>query len=796
MRRETAFVLPFKDITIKDIPLVGGKNASTGEMYGKLTKKGVMVPDGFAITSYAYRKFLEDTGLKIRIKSILRTLNVKDTKNLQEHGQKVREAILSKEIPREIKKEIISNYRKLSKSNKGRYIDVAVRSSATAEDLPDASFAGQQETFLNIVGEKQIIEATKKCFASLFTDRAIFYREEKGFDHFEIALSVGVQKMVRSDLASSGVMFSIDTESGFRDVIFITSIYGLGENIVQGKVNPDEFYVHKPTLKKGYKSIISRKIGEKKIKMIYSSGKVPVKDVPVKIEEQLKFSITDDEVIQLAKWAVIIEDHYKKPMDIEWAKDGRTGKLFIVQARPETVQSQKNVNVYESYSLEQKGKVLITGKSVGSKIGVGRVRVIKDVSGIRSFKKGEVLVTKMTDPDWVPIMKKASAIITDNGGRTSHAAIVSREIGIPAVVGTNNATKILKNGDNVTVSCAEGEKGIVYSGILKYKVTKHKLNKIPKTKTKIMLNIGSPDEAFEKSFIPNSGVGLAREEFIISSVIKIHPNALIDFNKLKDEKLKKKINNLTTGYEDKKQFYVDKLSEGIAMVAAAFYPKDVLVRTSDFKSNEYRNLIGGELYEPVEENPMIGFRGASRYYNQKFKEAFLLECAALKKARDTFGLKNIKIMIPFVRTVEEALKVQEIMKTTGLKRGKDGLEIYMMTEVPSNVILAEEFAKHFDGFSIGSNDLTQLTLGLDRDSGIVSSVANEKNKAVKDFISELIGKAKKSKTKIGICGQAPSDFPDFAKFLVEQGIDSISLNPDSVIKTTFEIANAEKGIKE
>ena len=793
MKKDTAFVLPFIDLTIEDIPFVGGKNASLGEMYKTLKKKGVDVPNGFAVTAFAYRHFLKVTGLKEKIKEILSTLNTKSTRNLASHGKKVREAILKAEIPEEITKEIIKNYKKLSREYKEKNVDVAVRSSATAEDLPDASFAGQQDTYLNISGEKALIESCKKCFASLFTDRAISYREDKGFSHFDVALSIGIQKMVRSDLASSGVMFSIDTESGFRDAAYITSIYGLGENIVQGEVNPDEFYVHKPTLKKGFKSIISKKVGDKKIKMIYSNDpNNPTKNVQVKLSERKKYSINEKEILKLAKWAMIIEDHYSKPMDMEWAKDGKLNKLFIVQARPETVQSRKDLTKLEEYKMPKKGKLLIEGKSVGSRIGSGKVRVIKDASGINSFKKGEVLVTTMTDPDWEPIMKIASAIVTDKGGRTSHAAIISREFKIPAVVGTNNATKVLKTGQEVTVSCAEGEKGFVYDKKIKYKIIKHNLKKIPKTKTQIMLIAGTPEQAFEQSFIPNKGVGLAREEFIISSAIKIHPNALIDFEKLKDKKLKEQIENLTSDYKDKKQFYVDKLAEGIGTIASAFYPKDVIVRTSDFKTNEYRNLIGGELYEPDEKNPMIGWRGASRYYNKNFEEAFKLECLALKKVRNVFGLKNVKIMIPFCRTVEEGKKVQKIMAQKGLKRGKDKLEIYMMCEIPSDVILADEFSKIFDGFSIGSNDLTQLTLGLDRDSEIVASVSNENDEAVKKFISEFIVKAKKNSKKIGICGQAPSDFPDFAKFLVKEGIDSISLNPDSVIKTTLEIAKAEK----
>ncbi|HLD55281.1 MAG TPA: phosphoenolpyruvate synthase [Candidatus Nanoarchaeia archaeon] len=793
MNQKRILVIPFKDLHIEDVPIVGGKNASLGEMYRELNKKGVTVPNGFAITALAYRYFIESAGLKDKIHKILSDLDTTSIRNLMKRGKKVRNLILKAELPLDLQKEIIENYKLLSKESKEDYTDVAVRSSATAEDLPDASFAGQQETYLNVRGEKELLKSCKKCFASLFTNRAISYRVDKGFDHFTIALSIGVQKMVRSDLSSSGVMFSIDTESGFKDAVFITSIYGLGENIVQGAVNPDEFYVHKPTFKKGYKSIISKKLGNKKIRMIYGLKYLKqVKNIPVPEDKQKEFSITDDEILKLAKMAITIEDHYKKAMDIEWAKDGKTNKIYIVQARPETVQSQRNVNILEEYVLKEKGKILAKGQSVGSRIGSGKVRVIKNVSGIHDFEKGEVLVTEMTDPDWEPIMKIASAIVTDKGGRTCHAAIISRELGIPCLVGTDDATKKLKNGEIVTVSCANGEEGRVYEGKLKYAIEKHNLEKIPKTKTKIMMNLGNPEQAFEQSFIPNDGVGLAREEFIINSHIKIHPNALIDYEKLSDKNLKKKIDDLTFGYKDKKQFYIDKLAEGIAMIAAAFYPKDVIVRMSDFKTNEYRNLIGGELYEPKEDNPMIGWRGASRYYKETFRKSFELECKAIKKVRNQFGLKNVKVMIPFCRTIEEGKKVQEIMAKEGLSRGKDELEIYVMCEIPSNVILADEFSKIFDGFSIGSNDLTQLTLGVDRDSEIVSDVYDERNDAVKELISIMIKKAKKNKRKIGICGQAPSDFPDFAQFLVKEGIDSISLNPDTIIKTRIKIAEQEK----
>jgi pyruvate, water dikinase len=799
--KKKQYILWFDELAIEDVPLVGGKNASLGEMYRELSKKGVKVPNGFAVTSYAYRYFIEKAGIKDHIRDILKDLDTHNMKNLSERGHKVRETILSAEIPSDLKEEIVKAYAYLCKEY-GHNTDVAVRSSATAEDLPDASFAGQQETFLNIKGEHALMEACKKCFASLFTNRAISYRVDKNFDHFNIALSIGVQKMVRSDLASSGVMFSIDTETGFPDVVFITSSYGLGENIVQGAVNPDEFYVHKPTLKQGFKPIIYRRVGEKLIKMVYSSeGLKPTKNVSVDPEDRKDFSINDEEVLTLANWACIIEDHYTKkagkfkPMDMEWAKDGRTKELFIVQARPETVQSQKDRNVLEEYILKQKGKILVEGSSVGSKIGSGKANVIKDVSGINNFKKGEVLVTDMTDPDWEPIMKIASAIVTNRGGRTCHAAIISRELGIPCVVGTNNGTEKIKTGKMITVDCTNGEKGIVYEGTLKFIIEKHDLKNIPKTKTKIMMNIGSPESAFETSFIPNDGVGLAREEFIINSYIKIHPNALINFEKIKDESVKKEIEKLTHGYKDKTQFFIDKLAEGIGTIAAAFYPKDVIVRTSDFKTNEYANLIGGKEYEPSEDNPMIGWRGASRYYKEGYKDGFILECKAFKKVRDEFGLTNVKIMIPFCRTVEEGKKVIEIMEKNGLKKGKNDLEIYVMCEIPSNVILADEFSKIFDGFSIGSNDLTQLILGLDRDSQIVSDIYDERNLAVKTMIKEVIEKARKNKRKIGICGQAPSDFPDFAQFLVECGIDSISLNPDTVIKTRLKIAQTEKKVR-
>ncbi len=1202
------YILWFRELGINDVPVVGGKNASLGEMYKKLTKKGVSVPDGFAVTAEAYRYLLKEAGIEQEIKDILRDLNTNSIKNLRERGKKVRKAILRAEFPDDLKKAIEKAYAKLCKEY-GSNTDVAVRSSATAEDLPDASFAGQQETYLNIRGEYELLEACKKCFASLFTDRAISYREDKGFDHFKVALSIGVQKMVRSDKAAAGVMFSIDTESGFRDVVFITSAYGLGENVVQGAVNPDEFYVFKPTLKKGFKPIISKTVGAKSMRMIYAEdgSKHPTKNTSVPGEMRREFSITDEEVLKLAEWAVIIEDHYKKPMDMEWAKDGITGELFIVQARPETVQSQKDATTFEDYKMLEKGKVLIQGQSVGSKIGAGKVKVIKSAHDMHRFKKGEILVTDMTDPDWEPIMKIASAIVTNRGGRTCftgdtkvltnegfktfeqiykgydgeqplkvpslnretlkiewkpvlatmkrtgevieintsqtgrvkentlrltrdhkvltfdnrrlvskeiseilnnkemllaaqklpslrlpiekkkelayllgavctdghiylsdrhgevtfiqkdipekkefiqsvcnsmssaygkqfkpskkkpsmgtirgspvfgeanayrcysketamlmsieqlnlvqtllhadmdivynflagvidgdgsivpgriniycsnddllqaitisclrigtvpqvsrnrniynvqivekineiseftkrlkgvssrkcmssrlfsarqllsdcieevnykggirpyvdqnlllgskkireqimpladdetgvelsrilesdtrmlrtnlvrhlgeqevynitvednhnylvftdrytpiivnncHAAIVSRELGIPCVVGTLRATEVLKDKQKVTVSCGEGEDGFVYDGLLKFKVDKINLKKVPKTKTKIMMNLANPEQAFESSFLPNDGVGLAREEFVINGHIKIHPLALLHYKKLKKKRehadLIEEIDSLTYGYKDKAEFFVDRLAQGVGMIAAAFYPKDVILRFSDFKSNEYANLIGGKLYEPDESNPMIGWRGASRYYSPEYEEAFALECRAIKKVREEFGLTNLKVMIPFCRTVEEGKKVLSAMRKNGLKRGIKGLEVYVMCEIPSNVILADQFSEIFDGFSIGSNDLTQLTLGLDRDSELVNHIYDERNDAVKRLVADVIKTAKKKKRKIGICGQAPSDFPDFAEFLVEQGIDSISLNPDTVVKTRLKIAKKEK----
>ncbi|HOH85635.1 MAG TPA: phosphoenolpyruvate synthase [bacterium] len=782
----TKYVKFFNQLGIKDVPVVGGKNASLGEMYQKLTKSGIRVPNGFATTAEAYRHFLKDTGTQQKLRKILDGLNTHDVVDLAKRGQAARQAILKAELPKDLQKEIIIAYRKLSGFYKTKNLSVAVRSSATAEDLPDASFAGQQETYLNVSGEKDILIAVKKCLASLFTNRAISYRVDKKFDHFSIALSVGIQKMVRSDLASSGVMFTIDTETGFTNAVVINSIYGLGENIVQGKVSPDEFYVFKPTM-----AIISKSLGEKKIKMIYAAKNAsnPVKDVAVNIKDQQRYSITDQQVKSLAKWGLIIEKHYKRPMDIEWALDGHDKRLYIVQARPETVNSQRNYNILEEYIIKKRGTVVVEGRSVGNRVGAGIVNRIMSVKDISKFKPGQVLVTEMTDPDWEPIMKIASAIVTDKGGRTCHAAIVSRELGIPCVVGTSTGSQKLANGQTVTVSCAEGDTGFVYEGKLPFSIKKTDIQKLPRPACKIMLNIGSPDIAFASSFLPNDGVGLAREEFIVNNFIRIHPLALINYSKIKNAKLKKQIDELTVGYTDKKQFFIDKLAEGVGTIAAAFYPKDVIVRLSDFKTNEYANLIGGQDYEPIESNPMIGWRGASRYYDPKFEPAFALECLALKKVREDFGLKNLKVMVPFCRTIEEGKLVIKTMAKYGLKQGRSGLEVYVMAEIPTNILLASDFAKVFDGFSIGSNDLTQLTLGIDRDAGNldIAGISNEKNSSVKSLIQFLIEVGQKTHTKVGICGQAPSDFPDFAQFLLACGIDSISLNPDTVIKTTLSL---------
>ncbi|OIP80152.1 MAG: phosphoenolpyruvate synthase [Parcubacteria group bacterium CG08_land_8_20_14_0_20_48_21] len=810
--RKEKLVLPFNELGIKDVPLVGGKNASLGEMYRYVTGRGVRVPNGYAVTAYAYHYFLREAGIKRAIRDTLKDLDTHNIRNLQERGKKVRQIIMRAKFPQQLEEEIIAAYKQLSKSYGVAATDVAVRSSATAEDLPDASFAGQQETYLNITNPQGLLDACKKCMASLFTDRAISYREDKHFDHFKIGLSIGVQKMVRSDKAVSGVMFTLDTESGFRDVVLINASYGLGENIVKGVVTPDESMVFKPTLKKfatdkRINPIIVRILGTKEMRMVYGKGRgATTKNIPVPQKERNRFALKPGEVIQLAEWGVEIEKHYKRPMDIEWAKDGVDGKLYIVQARPETIHAQKHAQILEEYILEKRSAVLTRGSAVGSKIGSGKVRIIKDVSKLDTFQKGEVLVSEMTDPDWEPAMKIASGIVTNSGGRTCHAAIVSREMGIPCVVGTGNADAVLRNGQEVTVSCAEGDEGYVYAGVLPFTLRKTTLTNLPRPKkTKIMMNIGSPDLAFAASFIPNDGVGLAREELIITNAIKAHPLALLNYKKL-PPKIKKEIDRVSPGYVNKEQFFKEKLSQGIAQIAAAFYPKDVILRLIDFRTNEFAGLIGGSTYEPEERNPMIGWRGASRYYDPVFRPAFEMELKAIYAARKDMGLNNLKLMVPFCRTIAEGEKVLTIMaehgfvgrkfkkhlpKGTTVPRDAEEVDIYVMCEIPSNVVLAHKFAEIFDGFSIGSNDLTQLTLGVDRDSEIVSHVYDERNLAVKTLIATVIDTAHKHKTKIGICGQAPSDFPDFAEFLILAGIDSISLNPDTVIRTTERLAKMD-----
>ena len=796
---QEALVLPFNAVGIADIPLVGGKNASLGEMIQQLSSQGVKVPTGFATTAYAYRYFITGAGLEVKLRKIFADLDVEDMANLQECGKQARSLMLETPFPLELQEAIARSYQSLCQEY-SIDTDVAVRSSATAEDLPDASFAGQQETYLNVHGLQSVLESCHKCFASIFTDRAISYRQMRGFDHFEVALSVGIQKMVRSDLASSGVMFSIDTETGFQNAALITAAYGLGENIVQGAVNPDEYLVFKPTLKQGYKPILQKRLGTKEIKMVYDlGGSKLTKNISVPQLERHQFALNDQEILQLAKWTCIIEDHYSQvrgmdtPMDIEWAKDGITGELFIVQARPETVQSQKSKTVLRTYQLQEKSQVLLTGRSVGEMIGQGKARVILDVPDINLFQAGEVLVTNRTDPDWEPIMKKASAIVTNSGGRTCHASIIAREMGIPAIVGCGNATTVLETGQEITVSCAEGETGQVYAGLLNFEIQELPLDNLPRTRTKIMMNVGNPEEALGLTAIPNDGVGLARMEFIIANHIKAHPLALLHFDELEDELAKYKITELTAQYEDKAEFFIAKLAQGIGTIAAAFYPKPVIVRLSDFKSNEYANLLGGRQFEPKEENPMIGWRGASRYYDPRYREGFALECQAMKRVREEMGLTNMILMVPFCRTPQEGKRVLAEMAKNGLVKGENGLEVYVMCELPSNVLLADEFSQVFDGFSIGSNDLTQLTLGLDRDSELVAHLFDERNEAVKRIIAKAITTVKQNNRKIGICGQAPSDYPEFARFLVEQGIDSISLNPDSVIKTMLEIAKAETG---
>ena len=793
MEKSEKNILWFDEVGMVDVPLVGGKNASLGEMYVNLTSKGLNVPFGFALTSAFYWKFIKANQLDKSLPEIFKGLDVKNLQSVRAVGKAAREKVETASFPEELQKDLFDAYAKLSQkypsaSSGQAETDVAVRTSGVAEDNPDASFAGQFETYLNITGREALLGAVKNCVISFFTDRAIIYREQVKVDHLSVALSVGVCKMVRSDMGAAGVIFSCDTESGFGDVVLINASLGLGENVVKGRVDPDQFYVFETTLKKGFKPILEKRLGSKLVKLIYTKNlKSPTKDIATTKKERENFCISDADVLTLAKWSIIIEDHYKKSMDMEFAKDGITGELFIVQARPETVQSKKNLKVLENYVLQSKSvKVLAKGMSVGSKIGQGSAKIIMSVKDIEKFKAGEVLVTDMTDPDWVPAMKIAKAIVTNRGGRTCHAAIVGREMGVPVVVGTEDGAKAIKSGQDITIDCSQGEDGWIYEGIVPFEIKKTDISNIEKTKTKILMNVGEPSNAFNLSFIPNDGVGLAREEFIIINTIKIHPNALINYKHLKPT-LKKKVDALTLGYNDKTQFYADKLAEGIGTIGAAFYPKPVIVRFSDFKTNEYRSLVGGELYEPEEENPMIGFRGASRYYDPKFKDAFVLECKAMNKVRGEFGLDNVIPMVPFCRTLDEGRKVVQIIRDNGIK-GK----IYVMCEIPSNVILAEQFLEIFDGFSIGSNDLTQLTLGLDRDNGELSSIVNEKNEAVKELIEEAIKVCQNNNKYIGICGQGPSDFPDFAQFLVELGIESISLNPDSVLKTKIAIAETEK----
>ena len=810
------FIKQFKEIAIKDVSSVGGKNASLGEMIKYLAPKGVNVPDGFALTTKAYWKFLKTNALDKALTEIFKDFNPKSIESLQKTGKLSRKFIMKGEIPKDLKREIINGYRKLGKKY-GQNPTVAVRTSGVAEDTATASFAGQFETYLNVFGEENVLEAVKKSIASTFTDRAIAYREEKGFSQLKLGLSVGVQKMVRSDLASAGIIFTLDTESGFRDVVIINSIFGVGEMIVKGKVTPDQFCVFKPTLRltqgKLYKPIIVKNLGRKDNKYIFDK-KGGLKEVAVPQNERTKFSLNDEEVLKLAEWATIIEEHYGKPQDIEWAKDGKTGELFIVQSRPETVFTPKEAKFYEEYQIKtKKKKPILTGIAIGNKIGQGKIHIIEDVSKISEFKKGEVLVTKMTDPDWVSIFPLASAIVTDEGGKTCHSAIVSRELGLPCIVGTKRATQILKTGEEVTVDCTSGSEGRIFSGKIPYEIKRYELKKIPKLKTKIMINIGAPDIAFKTSFLPNEGVGLARIEFILAEKIRIHPLALYHYQQIKNKKIKAEIDELTFGYKDKKQYFIDKLAEGISQIAAAFYPKPVIVRLSDFKTSEYAALIGGSAFEPQESNPMLGWRGASRYYDEKFRPAFEMECQAIKKSREVFGLKNIWAMVPFCRTPEEGKKVLDLMAKNGLVRRSslseggikkklssfakateddDNLKIIVMCEIPSNVILADKFLEIFDGMSIGSNDLTQLVLGLDRDSAQVAKVGDERNEAVKEMIAKVIQECKKRKKYCGICGQAPSDYLKFAEFLVKEGIESMSLNPDTVIKTILAVAKTEK----
>ena len=789
------FVRWFAEVGLEDVALVGGKVASLGEMIRELSPLGIRVPDGFAITAEAYREFIARAGLDDPIRELLGGLDKGDVQALVARSAQIRDLIVRAELPEEVASEAVAAYRSLSSRFGLEHTDVAVRSSATAEDLPGASFAGQQDTYLNIRGEEALLAAVKRCFASLFTARAISYRADMGFDHHEVSLSVGVQKMVRSDKAASGVLFTLDTESGHRGVVLITSSYGLGEAIVQGQVVPDQFYVHKDALREGYRPLVRKTIGSKEQRMVYSPQGTALEAVPE--EMRWRSSLDDDEVLQLAQWAVRIEDHYARkrgsdsPMDVEWGKDGDTGELFVLQARPETVHSNRKGAALRIYKLTGKGEQLAQGLAVGEGIAIGTARVIRSPAQFDQFLGGEVLVTGNTDPDWEPIMKIASGIVTERGGRTSHAAIVARELGIPAVVGTGDATSRVPDGEAVTLSCAEGEQGRIYRGALEYEVEEVDRTHFARPRTQMMLNVGNPEQAFQTAMLPNDGVGLARMEFIFASWVKVHPLALTRYDRL-DEQTRREVDAITRGYEDKTEYFVDKLSQGIGTICAAFHPKPVILRLSDFKSNEYATLLGGKQFEPVEENPMIGWRGASRYYHPQYKEGFMLELRAVRRVREMFGLKNLKVMVPFCRTPDEGRKVIEVLREGGLVQGKDDLEVYVMAELPSNVFLADQYAQIFDGFSIGSNDLTQLVLGVDRDSSLVAELFNERNAAVLHACARIIDAARRKGRKVGICGQAPSDFPDFAVFLVEQGIDSISLIPDSLIKTSERVLEAEQ----
>ncbi|AKA34264.1 phosphoenolpyruvate synthase [Flagellimonas lutaonensis] len=784
----------FNEIKMADVPTVGGKNASLGEMYNQLTQQGVRVPDGFATTAEAFWKFLDENSIRRPLQDILSKLDTETYANLGEIGQKARNLILRGSFSSTFSKEITEAYKRLCDNTE---CAVAVRSSATAEDLPTASFAGQHDTFLNISGEKKLLEAVKKCFASLYTDRAIKYRDDKGFKHNEVALSVGVQQMVRADKGCSGVGFTIEPESGFENVILLSGVWGLGENIVQGAVNPDEFYVFKPTLQMGKNPIIQKKMGDKKLTMIYGKSKdgAATANIHTPKPKQRQFVLSDQEIITLAKWASLIEQHYEKPMDIEWAKDGLTNELFIIQARPETVHQSENKNLHIEYKLKEKGNVITKGNAVGSKIKVGIPTLLKSPKEAKNLTPGHIIVTDTITPDWDPLLKQSGGIITNKGGRTSHAAIVARELGVPAIVGCGNATTNIKDGEPITLSCAQGKTGYVYEEELTFDEKEIDFSNISMPRTEAKMILADPENAFQLSYYPNNGVGLLRMEFIITHSVKIHPMALVKFDELKNAGVIRKIEKMTHGYQNKADYFIDHLSQGIATIAAAFYPKEVIVRLSDFKTNEYANLIGGTGFEPDEENPMLGFRGAARYYSDLYKEGFALECAAIKKVRETMGLDNLKVMVPFCRTLEEGKKVVEIMKENGLKRGKNGLEVYTMIEIPSNVILADEFAKIFDGFSIGSNDLTQLTLGIDRDSEIMGKLFDENDAAAKKMIAMAIDSARQTGTKIGLCGQAPSDFPEFAAFLVEKGIDSISFNPDALLQGIENINKAEVDLK-